>query len=988
MIRGIIALLLIVSILPSSARALYEPVIVNSDFEDVHPGNDAPGWGWYTRAQAWFKSTTENPHSGVRCLVFHNESGFAPEVYGRLYQTVAVYSSTEYELSLWVRGSDVASGNHLTDWNSYTLNLPSGTFEWTRVSVRFKTRPGQTVLNLGINVVNRCEQLAIDDISLRPVGIPISGMGFHGTFFVPGRIDGDLQSGYLAIEITAPGSGVVDARITAGEEELLRESVRVGAGANRFEWQWNSGRSPSRVIRCELVIKRDTGGSFKVVRSIEKVSPAVVLADIDRIEARVRELDDLLRACKGAGIPVDYEEAVRVMLEQFIPLARLDASGNELRRADFSVVDFDRALDDAIGRLRTYLSNPALAPRPVRYASGPVEIKGLSFIGNRRDWKGRITRGPIFFCGYGHFTQVRKDIPLFRRYGVNIIQIEIGPSAVFPSENEVSLEAVDEVVRVLDRAALYGVMVNILLSPHYFPAWAIQKWSHLAKGGGGFLGYCVDEPEAKAIIERFLQIVVPRFRGKRALHSFCLSNEPIFDRGAGCDNTRAMWELYLSRVHGSVEQMNKRYSTNYSSFADVPIPSNDAYTSPQFFDWCVFNQQRFADWHRWMADLIHRIAPEVPVHAKLMWIPVSWRHAVAWGIDPELFAEVSDINGNDCIIWPGGGDWGISWVEQNMFYDLQRSMAQKPIFNSENHLQPDGSTSYVPPEHYRCALWQGAVHGQGATTIWVWERTRDPGDPAYASTVPFYGNVMDRPGCALAVGTTCMDLNRFAEEVTALQNVRSPVAILYSMASYARNDGYLDALRRVYMALNFCGVKIDFISEKQIASGKARRYRVIILPATSHVLDTTFEALLHLPRDVRLIVLGNDCCAYDQFCRKRSDEQLRALLRKSLVVPADADARELLWAVFLNELARAQALPGVRVLDAKTGRPVWGVEWLPGVCADGKTIVNLVNLTASDVEVRIYVGGRAKQARDLLSLGGRETVRKLKPITPVLAVVE
>ncbi|MDH7601342.1 MAG: beta-galactosidase [Armatimonadota bacterium] len=973
--------------LPTLLSASVKAPVVNPGFEEVVANNDAPGWAWYTRASAGFRASTENPHSGARCLVFWNESSLAPEVYGRLYQGVKVYACTEYELSIWVRGTDVSPGNHLTDWSNYMLSLPSGTFDWTKVSTRFRTAPGQTGLNLGVNIVNKCRELAIDDIELRPVGLPIEGPGISGYLFIPGRIDGDDQLSYVALELTSNVSGLATARISAAGEELFLQNARFKKGTSSFEWQWSSGKAAHRVLNCEVVLKPDTEKTICISRQIEKVSPAVVLADIDRVEQRLSELKSLISLCKNKGLPTDYEDAVAVMLEQFIPLARSDAAGSEIRRADFSVRDFDCALNESTAKLRAYLSNPKLAPRPIRYVSGHVRVNRLIFEGSKRDWKGRPSQGPVYFCGYGHFTQVRKDIPLFRRYGVNIIQIEIGPAAVFPSEHEVCLEPVNEIARVLDRAALYDVAVNVLLSPHYFPAWAAAKWPHLVKGGGGFLGYCVDEPQAKAIVERFIRTVVPRIRSKRALHSICLSNEPIFDRGASCENTRALWERYLADVHGSVGQMNKRYGTNYSSFAEVPIPANDAYAAPQYYDWCIFNQERFASWHKWMADVIHEIAPEIPVHAKMMWIPISWRQAAAWGIDPELFAQFCEINGNDCVIWPGSGEWGISWLEQNMFYDLQRSMAPKPIFNSENHLQPDGSTSYVPPEHYRCALWQGAVHGQGATTIWVWERTKDPSDPAYASTLPFYGNVMDRPGCALAVGTTCLDLNRFAEEVAALQTTQAPVALLYSMSSYVRNDTYLDILRRAYTALNFCGVKIDFISDKQVAAGKARLYKLIVAAGATHVPDSTVDNLARLPRTSRIVVVGEDTFAYDQYCRKRSNKQREELLARCTVIQAQADPKNDLWPAFQEELSKAGALPRVRVVDAKTEQPIWGVEWLPTICK-GKMVLNMVNLTNTSVDVKVLLEGKPVHARDLLSLGGQELVRTLRPITPVLAAVD
>jgi len=316
-----------------------------------------------------------------------------------------------------------------------------------------------------------------------------------------------------------------------------------------------------------------------------------------------------------------------------------------------------------------------------------------------------------------------------------------------------------------------------------------------------------------------------------------------------------------------------------------------------------------------------------------------------------------------------------------MTYDLQRSLNEKPVFNSENHLTPDGSTYYVGPQHFRTALWQGAIHGQGATTIWVWERTVDPSRPWYAGTTCFYGNVMDRPGCAEAVGRTCLDLNRFADEVTVLETKPAPVAIVYSMASMARNSRHTDALGRVYTALNFCGVKVDFISEKQLAEGKGLKYAMIVLP---EVTNLPKNAVQGLTGRTSLVVVGSPP-SKDQYGKGMAIDG--SWIETAATYPGDADIEKVLWPAFNSLLQKCGALPDVRVVDAKTGQPVWGVEWLPAE-VKGRTVINMMNLSGKPVDVKIVRGAKSVGARDLLSLGGAAKVRTLLPITPILAEIE
>jgi hypothetical protein len=117
-----------------AAHASLAPAIANSGFEQP----DA-GWGWqaFNGCRSSIRYETANSHSGRYCLVLTDETGYAPNVYGRLSQDVAVVPDTQYQLSVWARGEAVEGSpgpSHLSDWNTYTLNLPSGTFGWQRVS--------------------------------------------------------------------------------------------------------------------------------------------------------------------------------------------------------------------------------------------------------------------------------------------------------------------------------------------------------------------------------------------------------------------------------------------------------------------------------------------------------------------------------------------------------------------------------------------------------------------------------------------------------------------------------------------------------------------------------------------------------------------------------------------------------------------------------------------------------------------------------------
>ena len=759
----------------------------------------------------------------------------------------------------------------------------------------------------------------------------------------------------------------------SGLADLL-EPVRNG-GYQQIDFQWNTGTTPAQTVQCNIVLLDEKGSV--VARGgarVKKISAAAIRRKLHQARQGLESLRQEIAQARAAGFAVGYPVVTQTVVEHFLDWTEEDVQEDELARADFAADDMLRSLKQARAELAAYRKQPSLAPKTARYATSGIDISGLSFIADvQRD--GVRERGPVFFCGYGHFGQVRHDIEILPDYGINIIQIEFGPNSVLSSETEVSNAPVEDCLSVLDRAAKSNIAVNLLLSPHYFPAWAIEKWPHLAKCKEGFINYCIDAPEARQIIEKFLRHAIPQLRGKPALHSLCLSNEPIYIDTRDCEYTKQMWAGYLRAKHGTLASMNQTLGTTYASFDEVPIPEVRQFDSPAFYDWCVFNQQRFSAWHKWMADIIHDIAPEIPVHAKIM--PTIWnRNDIAYGVDPEQFCALSQINGNDCWIgYPNDEGWANNWHTQNQFYDLLRSLRRQPIFNSENHISADRSTHYYPPEHFRMALWQGAIHGQGATTIWVWERTYDKKSDCY-------GNVMHRPGCAEAVGRACLDLLRLAPAVTALQNAPAPVAILYSVASIVGGEEYLNELGRAYEALNLSGVKIDFISEHQVQEGGLGQYRLLIVPGARRVTDATFESISNFAQSGGRLLVPGDSLQDDEYGRPRDLSQVAAALKRALRIPAGESSRAI-WPRLRGILAELGA-PETECIDARTGEPAWGIEWL-AVKHKGALLINAVNLTKQPIAVRFQKSGKPTGGlADLFTGKRRRQPITLEPLVPAL----
>ncbi len=529
------------------------------------------------------------------------------------------------------------------------------------------------------------------------------------------------------------------------------------------------------------------------------------------------------------------------------------------------------------------------------------------------------------------------------RIGINIIQIEQGPAGVVLKDGVDTTPITMRVLGALDRAAENGVRIALLLSPHYFPAWAFEQWPELKIDHGPgpvppFLKNSVEAPQAREIYERYLRTIIPMIKNHPALHSICLSNEPDYSHGDKDPWRKPMWTTYLRERYGDIEALNQCYGADYADFEQVEHPQfNFRENKVVLYDAVRFNQYHFAAWHRWMVDIIQEMAPELPCHAKVM--PVFWgRGTVFWGTDPWDFAQLSQLNGNDCNFGPvpRSKPWQSNWQIQNMYYDLQRAMKKAPVINTENHIIPDRHQDYVSPNHIYTAIWQGAVHGQGASTTWAWARTYDPKSD-------FEGLILHRAACTAAMSRVALDLMRLAHEMAPIQHTSPRVAILFSNSAQVHDSRCVGERERVYEALNFCGVPIGFVTEEQVAAGGLDTYDCLLVAGARTVLREAADAIRAFQaRGGRVISAGPDNLIEDEYGRPIMPVHPDSIIEGR---PKQEALRDLL----LPELAAAGIVPDM-LLHTPEGKVSFGVEWRSAPYED-TVLINVVNLTCDSIHV-------------------------------------
>jgi hypothetical protein len=678
-------------------------------------------------------------------------------------------------------------------------------------------------------------------------------------------------------------------------------------------------------------------------------------------------LQDVLMSGTGLGWHEPYVRANLRVVESFIDYVRDDMNDGDVRHEvrALKIADYLNWLVEESEKRIEIATRESDGVAMLAHETGRSEIRDGAFWQNGR---------PIFYTGVGHFSQVREDIPILNDYGLNIIQIEMGPQNALPDPNTVDTQAIhDNVVRWLDAAAEHNIAVNLLVSPHYFPQWAIDQNPELANCGYEFIKNCIDAPESRAVYEKWLRALMPLVRDHAALHSICLSNEPHY-RGQ-CAHSKEMFADWLAREYETVAQLNSVYGTTYTGWNDVPMPTHRE-NYALFFDWCRFNQDRLLEFHKFERDIIHEYDPDLPVHAKVMSYAFRDPGEFENGINFEGFNQLGTIAGNDCSQMYNHeptGEYAQEWLQMAMNYTLQHCTApDSPIFNSEAHIIVDGDWRYVPESHIRTYYWSQALHGQGAATTWVWERGQ-AGD--------FAENILTRPNCVRAMGHVALDLNRLAPEVYALQRTRSEAAILYSYSSLLPSQDYAIEAQKAFEGAFFTGAVFDFVTERQTIAGKLANYKLLVLPRASNAPDNVLQAIQDYIRSGGTVLAVGNCFDKDQHGRAR-DERLRQEGSGRLVsFPYALSARA--YRELLDTLLDEASVPRRIRLEGEYGEPVWGVN-LRTVEINGKTLVNLINFSRDDARIRLVRTHPISDATNLFTYQPLQFPLMLKPLEPVL----
>ncbi|KAB7646592.1 cellulase family glycosylhydrolase [Polymorphobacter fuscus] len=337
-------------------------------------------------------------------------------------------------------------------------------------------------------------------------------------------------------------------------------------------------------------------------------------------------------------------------------------------------------------------------------------------------------------------TRWDTDLKMMRDTGFNTVRIgEFAWSRMEPREGEFDFGWMD---RAIAAARRHGLMVVIGTPTAAPPAWMTQKYPDTLRvdengtraGHGGRRHFSFASPRYRAFARRVATEMARRYGHDTSVVGWQIDNEvgpPSWD-----PQSITAWHAFLKARYGTVEELNRRWTTqywsqSYNDFAQVPLRATGQHNPGLLLDFRHFTT---ATWVDYVQSQARAIRPLIDARAFVTTNTMYWNA----GFDHFAMHRDLDIASWDNYIQGGRPDW----VANGANHDLVRGYKQRNFWLMET--QP-GRVDWAPvnraldPGQVREMAWQAVGHGADAVLYWQWR-------PAANGQETYHGAVLGQDG--------------------------------------------------------------------------------------------------------------------------------------------------------------------------------------------------------------------------------------------------
>jgi beta-galactosidase len=401
-----------------------------------------------------------------------------------------------------------------------------------------------------------------------------------------------------------------------------------------------------------------------------------------------------------------------------------------------------------------------------------------------------------------------------------------------------------------------------------YPDVQIVSQDGVAYPTGAMWGWaCIHHPGFRAESERYLRVLLARYRAHPALLGWQIHNEPgypaigrlpgVVDYYCYCEHTAAGFRDWLRAKYGDVGALSEAWACTptrhrYHAWSQVRPPRSAPVTwgSPgAWLDWRQYIDQSFADFIAWQNDIIKASDSLHPTTINLVHLLGRDLGALR-GVDPWRYPETCDVLGFD--LYPVD-----RFKAEPFFTSLQLDYARSPALHAgqafwipeiesgpigEWVLGPTHATTAADIRRY---VLDGIAHA-AKLVLYQGYREWDPLPLHWGALVDLNGEPTARyheAACLNRVVGSHVDL--FLEA----QPARAHIGILVDQRNAIANVGMaaaellLKAIKGVYFAYWSQSYPVEFITPELLAEGKGAAYRLLLMPFMMLVTPTCARAV-------------------------------------------------------------------------------------------------------------------------------------------------
>ncbi len=417
--------------------------------------------------------------------------------------------------------------------------------------------------------------------------------------------------------------------------------------------------------------------------------------------------------------------------------------------------------------------------------------------------------------------------------------------------------------RTFELCQQYNIKIMLGTGAGSPPIWLLDQYPDvqiLSQDGvpyptGTMWGWaCIHNPGFLAESERYLRILLERYKDHSMLLGWQIHNEPGYpaiQRMPGavemycyCEHTAAGFREWLKKKYPDPDALSVAWASTpshhrYSSWSQVRPPRTSPLTwgtVGSWLDWREYLDQSTADFITWQNRIIKEIDPVHPTCTNLVHL-LENDLGVIRGINPWLYPKTCDVFGFD--LYPMD-----FWKQEPNFTSVQLDYARAPaLHHDQDFWLPEiesgpigqwvlGPMHATTPQDIRRYDLDSIAHG-AKMLLYQGYREWDPLPLHWGALVDLNGEPTGRYHEAAKINQV---LKANQELFLKAQPVRSQIGILVDQKNaiacvgMGASEMLTKGIKGAYYALWSQHYPVEFITPELLAEGKGDQYKLLVMP--------------------------------------------------------------------------------------------------------------------------------------------------------------